>query len=121
MKTLILVLGALPALALAEVHVHVERGSGMTILSNVAPSETAAVKPMRRTAVTTATPADFPTVSPARQKQLDASRKEILSAELAADQQALAQASARQAAEDILRRHLANVDALKRELAGINN
>jgi len=97
----------------ADVYSRVDPVSGMTVLSNV-PNGKSAEKP-----VSGVQPAAFPRVSSERQKQLDGTRREILQAELSNEQKALDAAAARRAASDIVQRHVANVEALKRELAGV--
>ena len=107
----------------AAVFAWVDPVSGMTVLSNVQAAKAAKAAGPAVPASASATapltgPADFPRVSGERQKQRDGMRRDILQAELGGERQALAAASSRGAAADIVQRHLANVEALKRELAG---
>ena len=110
--------------ASGEVYTYVDPVSGMTILSNVASakrgaSATPATRGTHGRPASGTAPVSFPRISTEKQKQLDGGRRDILVAELNTEQQALATATARRAAEDTVRRHLANVNALKRELAGL--
>ncbi|MES2320128.1 MAG: hypothetical protein V4631_21840 [Pseudomonadota bacterium] len=118
-------LGALliaPACAQAAIFSHVDPGSGLTILSNVDAGRAETVKKLAPTptqaarAAAAATPADFPRVSAARQRERDGGRRAILMAELAGEQQALGTAAAARAQADVLHRHQANIAALQREL-----
>lgn len=99
----------------AGVYSRVDPVSGMTVLSNVPGPQAAPAG----AAAGPAAGAAFPRVSGERQKQLDGTRRDILQTELNNEQQALAAASARREAAEIVRRHIANVEALKRELAGV--
>ncbi len=105
----------------AAIYARVDPVSGMTVLSNVpaASRATAATVPAPPPAKAVAQPGDFPRVSAQRQKQMDGNRREILETELSNEQMALDAAAASRAATDIVQRHLANVAALKRELAGV--
>jgi hypothetical protein len=125
---------ALPGLALAlatlttaadcsaEVYARIDPVSRMTVLSNLpmAPAASASgTSPTAAAAPAHSRLAAFPRVSAERQQHMDGLRREILETELGAEQQALAAAASRRAAADIVQRHLANVEALKRELAGV--
>jgi len=63
--------------------------------------------------------AGFPRISQADQQKRDLGREAILNEELDSEQRLLERARARQAAADVQRRHLSNIAALKRELAGL--
>lgn len=63
-----------------------------------------------------ATRANFPRVTPATQRQRDSERRRILTEELEAEQAAMNDAIATQAATEVIHRHRANVAALEREL-----
>jgi len=63
--------------------------------------------------------AGFPRISRAEQRKRDLGREAILNEELDNEQQLLDRARARQAAADVQRRHLGNIAAIKRELAGL--
>lgn len=111
-----LALATVPCRAGGEVYRHVDPVSGMVVLNNVPPPETAA--PVRAVqGKAQATPASFARISAARQRELDADRRAILEDELNEEQRALTAASAGHAARDVLQRHAANVAALQRELA----
>jgi len=113
MPALALTLALAAADCRADVYSRVDPVSGMTVLSNI-PSGKSAQKPGSGVQA-----AAFPRVSGERQRQLDGTRREILQAELSNEQQALDAAAARRAAAEIVQRHVANVEALKRELAGV--
>jgi len=115
--------------AYAEIHVHTEKNSGVTIISNVrdaraqasAAASTKAAAPVRTVsapavAANMAGPAQFPRVTKDEQRERDGGRRAILLEELDAEQRALDAASARQAPADVLRRHYGNIAALQREL-----
>ena len=111
----------IPASAQAAIFRHVDPGSGLTILSNVDAASAGAVKNVAPASVqagkgATATPADFPRVSAARQQERDGGRRAILMAELASEQQSFGAAAAAHAQLDVLHRHQANIAALQREL-----
>lgn len=112
-----LALALLMADSAAAVYTHVDPVSGMTVVSNMpdpkgAPRAPAAPLPGGQAAA-------FPRVSGAQQKQMDGTRRAILQAELSNEQKALDAAAARRDVAEIVRRHVANVEALKRELAGV--
>lgn len=94
--------------AQADVYVHVDPVSGMTVLNNIPPSRLIAM-PARASA------GSFPRISSTRQHEMDGARRAILETELDTERQALAQAAGREASA----RHAANIAALKRELAGV--
>lgn len=99
----------------AGVYTHIDPVSGMTVVSNIPAAKGEARAPA---GAVSAGQAAFPRVSGEQQKQRDGTRRDILQAELSAEQQALDAARARQEVSEIVRRHVANVEALKRELAG---
>lgn len=99
----------------AAVYSHVDPVSGMTIVNNV-PPDAIGKTAQRAMPVVRST---FPSISPQRQRQMDGSRRAILEDELAGEQQALDVAVARRAAADVLARHMANLAALRRELATV--
>lgn len=109
----ILVLALVAGHARAEVYARIDPVSGMTVLSNVRPAPALATASVARRA------AAFPRVDAAQQKERDGLRREILETELGGERQALAAATSRRAAADVLQRHVANVEALQRELAGL--
>lgn len=136
----------LPALPVwAGVFVRVDPGTGMTILSNVGPPRVApaperislpaptvprlaasraaatfrrVITRQQRDLDAPGTAAIFPRVTEEQQRDLDRGRRAILLAELEAEQQDYKKDAARAAAADVLARHAANVEALKRELRG---
>jgi len=110
-------LAAMPGLGNAGVHRHVDPVSGMVVINNIPPAAQAA-PPAAQPAVSAQSPS-FPSISAKRQQQMDAERRAILQEELGEEQRALAAASARRAASDVLARHIANVASLQRELAGL--
>lgn len=67
-------------------------------------------------ASTSTSPADFPRVTTAQQRDRDNDRRQILIDELKAEQEAFDQASARNASDDEIHFHRANIAALEREL-----
>lgn len=101
----------------AAVYTHVDPVSGMTVVSNVPDPKAASRTPAAPQSGVQG--AAFPRVSSAQQKQMDGTRRDILQAELSNEQKALDAAAARRDAAEIVRRHVANVEALKRELAGV--
>ncbi|WP_313707065.1 hypothetical protein [Massilia sp.] len=111
---------ACAAPALAGIFTKREPG-GVTVYSNI-PSgprvDQPAARPSRAAAAGTAA-AGFPRISRAEQRKRDLGREAILNEELDNEQQLLARARARQAAADVQRRHLGNIAAIKRELAGL--
>jgi hypothetical protein len=112
---------AAAAPARADIYSHMERKSGLTILSNIAPSQSAPVKSAAPATprLEAFTPSAFPRVSAARQRTLDDGRRAILLAELSREQQSYGAAAAARAERDVLRRHQANIFALERELRAI--
>lgn len=64
------------------------------------------------------TPANFPKVDMATQKQRDGSRRQILQDELSTEQKALDQALANNKADDVML-HRQNVKLLEKELSGL--
>jgi hypothetical protein len=111
---------AAPCRAGGEVYSHIDRVSGMVVLNNVPPPARSAAAPAPGRAIgakAQATSADFPSVSPVRQRELDVDRRAILQDELNEEQRSLAAASGARAARDVLARHAANIAALQRELA----
>jgi hypothetical protein len=114
----------LPALPVwAEVFVRVDPGTGMSILSNVAPSRVAPAPertpvpaPTVHRVAASGAVATFPRVTTEQQHDLDGGRRAILLAELEAEQQDYKKAAGGGAAADVLARHAANIEALKREL-----
>jgi len=117
---------ACAAPALAGIFAKREPG-GVTVYSNI-PTDSRGDEPARAAAagrsrtVMAGRPAaaGFPTVSRAEQQQRDLGRKAILNEELDNEQLLLERARARQAAADVQRRHLSNIEAIKRELAGLH-
>ena len=103
--------------AQAGIYTHVDPVSGMTVMSNVPTAgQPGAIKTRPAAGAGDTAPADFPRVSRERQRERDGARRSILDNELEAEQQALAAAAARRAAQSVLNRHQANVAALRREL-----
>jgi hypothetical protein len=64
------------------------------------------------------TPASFPKVDAATQKQRDGSRRQILQDELSSEQKALDQAHANNKTDDVML-HQQNVNLLEKELSGL--
>lgn len=117
---------AYAAPALAGIFAKREPG-GVTVYSNIPtgsrvdePARAAAAGRSRAVMAGRPAAAGFPTVSRAEQRQRDLGREAILNEELDNEQQLLDRARARQAAEDVQRRHLSNIEAIKRELAGLH-
>lgn len=112
---------ACAAPALAGIFTKREPG-GVTVYSNI-PSgprvDQPAARPSRAAVADTPAAAGFPRISRAEQRKRDLGREAILNEELDNEQQLLARARARQAAADEQRRHLGNIAAIKRELAGL--
>ena len=111
--------------ALAGIFARREPG-GVTVYSNMPtgqrvdePMRTAAVARSRTVMAGRPAAAGFPSISRAEQQQRDLGREAILHEELDNEQQLLDLARARQAAADVQRRHLKNIEAIKRELAGL--
>ncbi len=101
---------------------------GVTVYSNIpngprmdepARAAQAAARPSRAVAASAPAAAGFPRISQADQQKRDLGREAILNEELDSEQRLLERARARQAAADVQRRHLSNIAALKRELAGL--
>jgi len=112
---------ACAAPALAGIFAKREPG-GVTVYSNIPGGprvDQPAVRPSRAAAAGTAAAAGFPRISRAEQRKRDLGREAILNEELDNEQQLLARARARQAAAEVQRRHLGNIAAIKRELAGL--
>jgi hypothetical protein len=117
---------ACAAPALAGIFAKREPG-GVTVYSNIPtgsrvdePARAARATGASRAAVaSTPAAAGFPRISRAEQRKRDLGREAILNEELDNEQQLLARARARQAAADVQRRHLGNIAAIKRELAGL--
>ena len=76
-------------------------------------------KGSRIEAATAKSPANFPKVSAAVQKERDIDRRTILNDELQSEQNALIDAIVKKAADDIVLRHKANIAALKREIGNL--
>lgn len=70
----------------------------------------------RNAAPAVATPASFPKVAAATQKERDSDRQKILNDELQSEQNALNDAIAKNASDDMIQRHKANIAALQREI-----
>lgn len=113
--------------ALAGIFAKREPG-GVIVYSNIpnrsrmdepARAAQAAARPSQAVAANAPAAAGFPSISQADQKKRDLGREAILNEELESEQQLLERARARQAAADVQRRHLSNIAALKRELAGL--
>ena len=108
----------------AEIHVHVDPATGVTVLSNMPPrhgdiaATAPSVVPLRALVRSTAA-ASFPRVDRHTQQMRDTGRRAILENELASEQQALTAAREHGAGADVLHRHGANLAALRRELRGI--
>lgn len=113
-----LALSATPCRAGGEVYTHVDRVSGMVVLSNVPPPASMAPAHVVQDKARAA-PAAFTRVTPARQREMDADRRAILEDELNEERRALAAASGARAAREVLTRHAANIAALQRELARV--
>lgn len=65
----------------------------------------------------TSIPTSFPRIDAAEQKRRDLDRQAILSEELHAEEQALKKLQGRQGSEEVARRHVANIESLRRELS----
>lgn len=117
---------ACAAPALAGIFAKREPG-GVTVYSNIPtgsrvdePARAARTTGLSRAGVAgTPAAAGFPRISRAEQRKRDLGREAILNEELDNEQQLLDRARARQAAADVQRRHLGNIAAIKRELAGL--
>ncbi|NHZ61895.1 hypothetical protein [Massilia genomosp. 1] len=106
--------------ALAEIHVRVDRASGVTVLSNVPPKPGLATAPLSPAVpLRSATVASFPRVDPHTQQERDIDRRAILENELVSEQKALTTAREHGADADVRHRHIANLAALRRELRSI--
>lgn len=114
--------------ALAGIFAKREPG-GVTVYSNIptgsrvdepAPAARAAAARSRAAVPGRSSAAGFPRISRAEQQKRDLGRAAILNEELDNEQQLLDRARARQAAADVQRRHLSNIAAIKRELAGVH-
>ena len=118
---------ACAAPALAGIFAKREPG-GVTVYSNIPagprvdqPARAAQATAGQSRAVLASAPAGagFPRISRAEQRQRDLGREAILSEELDNEQQLLDRARMRRAAADVQQRHLSNIEAIKRELAGL--
>ena len=116
---------ACAAPALAGIFARREPG-GVTVYSNIPagprvdqPARAAQAAGPSRAAAGGPAAAGFPRISRAEQQQRDLGREAILNEELGNEQQLLDRARARQAAAEVQRRHLGNIEAIKRELAGL--
>jgi hypothetical protein len=67
-------------------------------------------------AARTSTPASFPRIAAATQRERDNDRLQILDEELKSEQEALNGAITKTSAEHVIRRHKANIEALQREI-----
>lgn len=98
---------------------------GVTVYSNIPTgsrvdeSVRATAGPSRVGMASTSAAVGFPRISRNEQQKRDLGREAILNEELDNEQQLLEHARARQAAADVQQRHLSNIEAIKRELAGL--
>jgi hypothetical protein len=95
--------------------------SGAMVYSNVpAPVRGGVIELAPAARASVPEPDKFPRIARAEQQQRDLGRQAILNQELDNEQQQLGRARAAGAAQEVQHRHQSNIDALKRELAGLH-
>ena len=119
----------MPLCGYAEIFTYVDRGSGVTVISNVPlPSgsdyeieNALAIRNRSARTGAAARPAGFPVVSSQLQKERDRDRRDILQKELESEQRSAEVALSRSEPASIVHRHLENIAALKRELSALHS